>query len=1137
MLHVERLVIHNFKSFKHANIQFSQGFNCIAGPNGSGKSNICDALLFALGEQSLRRLRATNVTQLINDTRGNDKDKDMHPTYVKAVLGGDMPAEVLRTVRNNKIVYRLNGKRVTRQELVSFLNEKGSNINETNTITQGEIGKLLELNARERRELIDIAAGIKEFDVKKDAALKELDKVETKIGAAQMVLNERLGFMAELEKEKEQAEQYAKLSNMAKRLNYSLLTRRENEVLSAYSSAVKDYEAGKKSKESLAARMMEIDIGISDFSQKRDALSKKINESSIGASSTNRLLEQLNRDIAVRSSELGTIEKSVKELDERGRQLAADASGIEEKLKEDESSIRENEAKVSELERQVPAAQGEQVDDSEIVSSEYKASVEKLNTYARMISELSNKRALLNADIDRASKSVNQIKHEEEEADVKLKEYAELIDAKRKDLESSNSEKAKIIKEVQALQRDAEALIEERSKEDAEKLGVKEQLALSGNAYDRIEKALHDRIDAGFFGRVAGICSYEDKYALAVNAAAYSRLNYFVVDRIETAEKAIEELKRSKLGRASFIPIEDLKARKLLARKGLDSLISHIKYDKKFEKVVEYVFSNVYIVEEIRDAKQYGVGDARYVTLDGSLLDTSGIITGGSMRVQVSPAVLESKLRLISARTDEVNTKLKDIESKIEELKKELSLRESSAVKAETELKYLEESYSGSKAKREEAVRMREKASMEASGLEKSLALLDENLKKYEELESKEREASAALYRKLDAVFSSTGLHASKKEVAHIKEIRDQIEKLKIDIAAKRKEGEMLSQRLSEINAEIKANKDKSKKLVSEGRDASAEIAKLNGELEKLREKMKDYDESTRSTYQEVSKYEEQISKLSNEKGRISSELERVSRDLLEAEMKKAQSEVRLGDIRAELNTYGKYDPIDLPIEEIEKELARCKLDIEKLGTVNMKAPELYESRKKDVEEAQGHMKTLDAEKASIMDMIDQIESRKLNVFFETLDAVNKNFSKLYSHIFPGSAMLVLDKKDDPFNSGLSIRIDTGKKMIAPERYSGGQKSLVMLMLVFSIQMRNPMSFYIFDEIDSALDKENSKKLSLLIKELSSRSQFIVVTHNDSMIIAADTKIGISMQGGESKAVGIALASESDEAKGMSIKE
>ncbi len=393
------------------------------------------------------------------------------------------------------------------------------------------------------------------------------------------------------------------------------------------------------------------------------------------------------------------------------------------------------------------------------------------------------------------------------------------------------------------------------------------------------------------------------------------------------------------------------------------------------------------------------------------------------------------------------------------------------------------------------------------------------------------------LYKKLDAALSSTGLHANRKELARIKEVRDQVEKLKIDIAAKRKESEMLSQRLSEINTEIKANGERAKKLMTEGKSTSAEIAKLNGELAKLREKMKDYDESTRSIYQEVSRYDEQISKLSNEKGRISSELERVNRDLLEAEMKKAQSEVRLGDIRAELNTYGRYDPIDLPIEEIEKELARCKLGIEKLGTVNMKAPELYESRKKDVEEAQGHMKTLDAEKASIMDMIDQIESKKLNVFFETLDAVNKNFGKLYSHIFPGNATLVLDKKDDPFNSGLSIRIDTGKKTIAPDRYSGGQKSLVMLMLVFSIQMRNPMSFYIFDEIDSALDKENSKKLSLLIKELSSRSQFIVVTHNDSMILAADTKIGISMQGGESKAVGIALASEPSGSGGISIKE
>ncbi len=1137
MLHVERLVIHNFKSFKHANIQFSQGFNCIAGPNGSGKSNICDALLFVLGEQSLRRLRATNVTQLINDTRGNEKDKDAHPTYVKAVLGGDMPAEVLRTIRNNKIVYRLNGKRATRQELVSFLNEKGSSINETNTITQGEIGKLLELNARERRELIDIAAGIKEFDVKKDAALKELDKVETKIGAAQMVLNERIGFMAELEKEKEQAEQYAKLSDMAKRLNYSLLTHRENEVLAAYNSAVRDYEAGRKSKESLSARLMEIDVNLSDFSQKRDALSKKINESSLEASSTNRLLEQLNRDIAVKGSELSTIEKSVKELDERGKQLAADASGIEQKLKEDESSIKESEAKVSELEVQVPASQGEGTDDSETISSEYKASVERLNSYAGMISELNNRKAMLNADMDRISKSVGELERGEKGAEERLNHFRKLIDAKRKELESSNSEKGRIMKEVLALQKNIEALADERSKADAEKLGVREQLAVSGNAYDRIEKDLHEKIGDGFFGRVAGICSYDDKYALAVNASAYSRLNYFVVDKVETAEKAIEELKRSKLGRASFIPIEDLKTRKQPADKGLDSLISHIRYDKKFEKVMEYVFSSVYIVDEIRDAKRHGIGDARYVTLDGSLLDTSGIITGGSMRVQASSASLESKLRSLSAKIDEVNGRIKEAEMKAEALKKELSVYESSAVKAETELKYLEESYANEKASKEEAGRMHEKTSEEVSELKKSISQIDENLKKYAELYDKEKEASALLYKKLDAALSSTGLHANRKELARIKEVRDRVEKLKIDIAAKRKESEMLSQRLSEINTEIKANGERAKKLMTEGKSTSAEIAKLNGELAKLREKMKDYDESTRSIYQEVSRYDEQISKLSNEKGRISSELERVNRDLLEAEMKKAQSEVRLGDIRAELNTYGRYDPIDLPIEEIEKELARCKLGIEKLGTVNMKAPELYESRKKDVEEAQGHMKTLDAEKASIMDMIDQIESKKLNVFFETLDAVNKNFGKLYSHIFPGNATLVLDKKDDPFNSGLSIRIDTGKKTIAPDRYSGGQKSLVMLMLVFSIQMRNPMSFYIFDEIDSALDKENSKKLSLLIKELSSRSQFIVVTHNDSMILAADTKIGISMQGGESKAVGIALASEPSGSGGISIKE
>jgi len=156
--------------------------------------------------------------------------------------------------------------------------------------------------------------------------------------------------------------------------------------------------------------------------------------------------------------------------------------------------------------------------------------------------------------------------------------------------------------------------------------------------------------------------------------------------------------------------------------------------------------------------------------------------------------------------------------------------------------------------------------------------------------------------------------------------------------------------------------------------------------------------------------------------------------------------------------------------------------------------------------------------------MINEIESKKLNIFNETLSDVNAHFKKLYSYVFEGSAQMQLDNPKDPFNSGLSLMINSPKNRNSNvEALSGGEKTLVMTMMIFAIQAHSPMSFYIFDEIDFSLDKENSKKLSRLMKEMSKSSQIIVISHNDSLITATDAAIGIVHRNGESKAVGLQL--------------
>jgi chromosome segregation protein len=209
---------------------------------------------------------------------------------------------------------------------------------------------------------------------------------------------------------------------------------------------------------------------------------------------------------------------------------------------------------------------------------------------------------------------------------------------------------------------------------------------------------------------------------------------------------------------------------------------------------------------------------------------------------------------------------------------------------------------------------------------------------------------------------------------------------------------------------------------------------------------------------------------------------------------------------------------------ELEAKRAIAKNEIEKLGAVNLKAPEVYGAKKREVEEAKSKLAVLSNERDSIIAMINEIESKKLNIFNETLSDVNAHFKKLYSYVFEGSAQMQLDNPKDPFNSGLSLMINSPKNRNSNvEALSGGEKTLVMTMMIFAIQAHSPMSFYIFDEIDFSLDKENSKKLSRLMKEMSKSSQIIVISHNDSLITATDAAIGIVHRNGESKAVGLQL--------------
>ncbi len=1131
MLYLDEVVIHNFKSFKHSVIKFNQGFNCIVGPNGSGKSNICDSLLFALGEMSLRRMRVSSSTQLINSSTKAAKG-EVRRAYVRLKFTGDKELEITRSIKSNKKVsYRLNGERTTRQDVIEVLREFNGQINETNTMTQGEITYLLNLNSKERREMIDIAAGIKEFNDKRDLSLKELEKVEQKLNEAKLLLSERMGFLSDLEKEKIDAEKYTALTMEIRQLSYTLLKMRETDTDSKYAESAAQMKEKVAARQKLEKRLGELGLEISGLLNDKDRISKGLNAKSAEVGSTNKILEEVNKNIAINATQLASHNEAAKSAKEKAGTLRVDQKNLRAKEKENAEQIKKLTFELEIKVKDAPDFSAPGQEDSEVGTL-----TERYNSNYKKVEELETKLLGLSSDFAKFSSEHESVNREVLENHRLMNEHGAKRSTLTSNIKSSKEALASLEKSKSEVEKDlkkeGDALVSLQARLDqiyVENVNLREALVASGKSESgKGAEMMAKELGKGFYGRVQDLCSYDDKYAVAVQSAAGGRFNYFVVDSIDTASKAIELLKSKKQGRASFIPIKEVEARQAKPQPGLKPLLDCLKFDKKYERAFSFIFANTYLVNNIREAQKIGIGSCRFVTVEGDLVEPSGIVSGGSIKAIQPTGSIENKLKKLEAENKETREKISETNATLEMIKKKIANYLNEIMNYDIELKHAlaaEDDVNRNLDHLETKVKAQEAA---GKGLKDRLDVARAERERTETSIRLLKDENTKLRATIDGIVSvkSKG-HRSKAEEAKLQAAREEVEKLKISIASTTKENDMLKARSEELEKEIASEET----LLHSANDRIARLEKESVSLVKqkaeLQTALEGHDKKTSGMFKELQALEDKANMCGNERGKLSNEAEKLSRELIELEGKKAQLQTRLNDIRAELVSYSNVEALKgANVEELDKKLIIARNEQEKLGAVNMKAPEVYELKKKDVEESQKKMEILESEKTSIMSMIEQIEMKKLGVFTDTFNSVNENFKQLYGHVFDGETYLYLKNPKDPFNSGLEISVELNGKKRNHEELSGGQKSLIALMLVFAIQMRMPMSFYIFDEIDIALDKENSKKLSTLMKELSHKSQFIVVSHNDSLITAADTAIGVVNRANESQVVGVQLASK-----------
>ncbi|MDI6798589.1 MAG: AAA family ATPase [Candidatus Aenigmarchaeota archaeon] len=306
------------------------------------------------------------------------------------------------------------------------------------------------------------------------------------------------------------------------------------------------------------------------------------------------------------------------------------------------------------------------------------------------------------------------------------------------------------------------------------------------------------------------------------------------------------------------------------------------------------------------------------------------------------------------------------------------------------------------------------------------------------------------------------------------------------------------------------------------------EIKSLAKEIEECEKKLEQYSRSEEiKELVDLEKIkvdtERDLDKLRNERKRAYERRLALQTEINRDKIQKAKVDAELENVKIELLQYPEVKVIEKGIKALEDGIQQTIKELSSLGPVNFKAIEQYEKFKTEFDEYKKKYEKILEEKKAVLEMIEKIEERRREVFYKCLQDLSEKFNDIFNKMTGGTASLELE---DPLNleSGLLIQANpAGKMLLNIDAMSGGEKTLTALAFLFAVQKYKPAPFYILDEIDAALDKENSKKVAELIKLLAKEAQFIVITHNDTTIKFGDRVYGVTMSEGESKIVGLEM--------------
>ncbi|MGN7355968.1 chromosome segregation protein SMC [Paenibacillus sp. SAF-054] len=1185
---LKRIELAGFKSFADkTEMEFVRGITAVVGPNGSGKSNISDGIRWVLGEQSAKSLRGGKMEDII--FAGSDARKAVNFGEVSLTLDNEDHALSLdfnevtvtrRVHRSGDSEYFINRQSCRLKDITELFMDTGIGKEAYSIIGQGRIEEILSTRSEDRRGIFEEASGIVKYKSRKKDAVRKLDETEQNLLRIHDLVTELEDQIGPLKEQSEKAIHFKQLREQLKTKEISLYVYQIEQIHAAWS------EANAK-----LAVLQEEQLQLSTVVSAHDA---KLESDRAALRKLETEVETLQGELLQYSEAYEKSEGYAEVLRERKRNLEANREQLAGTLSAGDERFEDRRAEIELLETKLEASQEELKQLRDHLSAEETKLTGLLGGISQQqeedlkgnLLELMNQMAQARNEIrytDQQQETLNRRMSRADEETGKWEGKKEELVSRKQQLDSAIEKLGQEIRELrgsyiteseryQSLQRlfdesqgmqrkweqKREAQISRRDtmKEMADDfdgfmLGVKEVL-----------KAARKSVLSGVHGAVADLVRVPERLELAVETALGASLQHVVMDNEAVSRQAIAFLKQRQLGRATFLPLDVIRARNIASGdrsmvEGVEGFVGIaadlVKYDPQYAPVVGSLLGNVILAESLEVANKIAARCQyryRVVTLEGDVVNAGGSMTGGSQHKKNSSLLgrkrqleqldqeisdTEAQLRKLVQSIQDVKSQLGETQDKLDGLRQSGDEKRVEEQALTSDLKQLEHEL-------RHVLQQVETAGQEKTGFnEESQALQktrDEAVKRLAQLEEEEKSTHQAIQA---AEFARKASESAKEELQtqltqlKVREgkldqecfsLEEQLRRMQSDFSSQDKELRQSKTLLASIEADLATNAKESIQQIEDlnryklkKEQASEQLDFKRAARMQLSKKLEQDESETKEQRTRLKAVEDQLRQTEIGVNRLDVELENI--------LKKLSEDYELSYELAKM----RY-PIPDDVPAVQTEVRELKRGITALGDVNLGAIEEYQRVNERYQFLSEQKEDLVEAKTTLYEVIREMDDEMSKRFKHTFDAIRHEFGTVFVKLFGGGrADLVLLDPEHLLETGIDIVAQPpGKKLQNLQLLSGGERALTAMALLFAILQVKPVPFCVLDEVEAALDEANVVRFAQYLREFSEQTQFIVVTHRKGTMEEADVLYGVTMEeGGVSKLVSVRL--ENDEAE------